>query len=123
MKRILRFTLLAVLAGTLLIPAAGATAATRHKSRCSSSTGVRTPRLLSPCNRATLVAGHPVTFKIFAKSVRGHHGLFTLTPRVGTFPGYWLVTPGKYYLQIQQIDGRSSRHGIYYSPVYTLAVR
>jgi hypothetical protein len=55
----------------------------------------------------------------FANPVHGHHGHFTLTAPVEPFAGYWLITPGKYYLQIRQPD----RGHTYYSPVYTLTVR
>lgn len=54
------------------------------------------------------------------RAVRGHSGLYTLKTPLFTYSGYWLVTPGKYYLQLQQI-GVTGR--LIYSPVETVTVR
>lgn len=58
------------------------------------------------------------------KPVRGHHGRFQDRPTQHSFPGYWNVTPGKYYVQIHQIEsGCTTRHCTVYSPVTTIIVR
>jgi hypothetical protein len=54
--------------------------------------------------------------------VRGHADLFAARPPHYTFPGYWLVTRGTYYMQVQQVDcSVSSCHR--YSPVERIQVR
>jgi hypothetical protein len=56
------------------------------------------------------------------KAVRGHRGLFQYRPKLFHFPGYWLVTPGRYFVQIQQID--CTVKGCHrFSPVETITVR
>ena len=129
----------------------------KHKSSCSPSSGKYDPRLLSPCNGATVPAGVVFTFKVKdvnpgsgyrpflnlsshaprhgvlkddtsgnglfdgMKRVHGHRGLFTLTPPLYSFTGYWLVTAGTYYVQVQQVDCavKGCRR---YSPVEKLTV-
>lgn len=55
---------------------------------------------------------------IFAqmKAVKGHPGHFTYTAKKFDFPGYWLVTRGTWYVQVQQIDS-TGNHGVRLSPV------
>lgn len=55
---------------------------------------------------------------IFAelKPVKGHPGRFSYKARNYTFPGYWLVTKGTWYVQVQQIDDTGTR-GVRLSPV------
>lgn len=65
-------------------------------------------------------------FGLFAglHSVRGHRGLFSVTPLRFTYPGYWDITPGKYYIQIQQIESScTTPHCLVYSPVTSITVR
>ncbi|HET9104410.1 MAG TPA: hypothetical protein VFN55_13730 [Solirubrobacteraceae bacterium] len=58
------------------------------------------------------------------KPVKGHHGQFQDKPHLYTFPGYWNVTPGKYYIQVHQIEsGCTTRHCTVYSPVTTITVK
>ena len=58
------------------------------------------------------------------KPVQGHHGQFQDKPHRYSFPGYWNVTPGKYYIQVHQIESAcTTRHCIVYSPVTTLIVK
>jgi hypothetical protein len=54
--------------------------------------------------------------------VRNHRGLFAFRPRLFSFPGYWLTSPGKWYVQIQQVDC-TVRGCVRYSPVETITVR
>lgn len=64
-------------------------------------------------------------FGLFAgvHSVKGHHGLFSLTPVRFTYHGYWEVTPGRYYIQIQQIEAScTTPHCLVYSPVTSITI-
>jgi hypothetical protein len=55
--------------------------------------------------------------------VRGHRALFAVTPTQYTYLGYWEVTPGKYYIQIQQIEsGCTTPHCLVYSPVTSITI-
>jgi hypothetical protein len=56
------------------------------------------------------------------RPLHGHKGTFTDRPKLFTFPGYWLVTPGRYYVQASQVDC-SVRGCNRYSPVITITVR
>jgi hypothetical protein len=55
---------------------------------------------------------------IFAEmhAVKGRPGHFTYTAKKYDFPGYWLVTRGTWYVQVQQIDS-TGNHGERLSPV------
>jgi hypothetical protein len=55
--------------------------------------------------------------------VKGHGTQWLDKPKYGTYPGYWSITPGKYYVQIQQVDQRSRRNVTTYSPVSVIIVR
>ena len=58
------------------------------------------------------------------KPVKGHHGQFQDKPHLYSFPGYWNVTPGKYYIQVHQIESAcTTKHCLVYSPVTTLTVK
>ncbi len=58
------------------------------------------------------------------KPVKGHPGRFKVTPTLFTFPGYWLVTKGTYYVQVQQVDGTKIQSNLTaYGPVTTIKVR
>ncbi len=153
---------LAISALTLLIGAALALATShKHHNVCAPSKGRAYPRVLSPCNGASVAPGKPVTFTVedlnvnhkkyppflnlttarprhgilpndkngkglfdSLKRVKGHPGRFKVTPKVYTFPGYWLVTKGTYYVQVQQVDGtKIHSHLTAYGPVTTIQVR
>jgi hypothetical protein len=55
---------------------------------------------------------------IFAemKAVKGHPGHFSYQAKKFNFPGYWLVTTGTWYVQVQQIDS-TGNHGERVSPI------
>jgi hypothetical protein len=55
---------------------------------------------------------------IFAemKAVKGRPGHFSYTAKKYDFPGYWLVTKGTWYVQVQQIDS-TGNHGERLSPI------
>jgi hypothetical protein len=55
------------------------------------------------------------------KSVKGHPGRFTYKAAAYTYPGYWLVTKGTWYVQVQQIDS-TVRGGLRYSPVVAIHI-
>jgi hypothetical protein len=80
-------------------------------------------------NKAGVLPTNPGADGVFDEmhSVRGHSAQFTDRPHPFNFPGYWLVTPGKYYVQVQQVDARAPRRGrqtgLYFSPVQTFFVR
>jgi hypothetical protein len=151
-----RFAVPAVVAALAAMLAISATAAA--EKTCSPSSGRLSPRLTSPCARATIKVGHNVTWTvadanpkakadhpylnltklkpkhgivpddrsgagIFAelKSVKGHSGRFTYEARADDFAGYWLVTKGTWYVQVQQIDP-TVKGGLRYSPVETIHV-
>jgi hypothetical protein len=48
---------------------------------------------------------------IFAqmKAVKGHAGHFTYKAKAYNFPGYWLVTKGTWFVQVQQIDSTGTK--------------
>jgi hypothetical protein len=58
---------------------------------------------------------------IFAemKAVKGHPGHFSYKAKAFDFPGYWLVTKGTWYVQVQQIDSNGP-NGERVSPVETI---
>jgi hypothetical protein len=53
-------------------------------------------------------------------ALKGHPGIYVAQTEGFSFPGYWLVTPGTYYVQLQQI-GFTGR--LIFSPVETITVR
>jgi hypothetical protein len=57
------------------------------------------------------------------RQVKGHRNRWFDKPTYETYPGYWSVTPGKYYVQVQQVDPRSNRNVTTYSPVSVIFVR
>ncbi len=57
------------------------------------------------------------------RAVKGDPTLFTYRPTTYSFPGWWLITPGTYYVQIQQVDDRAGSSLTFYSPVSTIYVR
>ncbi len=57
------------------------------------------------------------------RAVKGHPTVFTFRAAVYSYPGWWLITPGKYYVQIQQVDDRAGSSLSFYSPVSTIYVR
>src|SRR5664279_3415740 len=58
------------------------------------------------------------------KPIKGRHGFFVDKPTQHSFPGYWNVTPGKYYLQVHQIESScTTPHCMVYSPVTTIIVK
>jgi hypothetical protein len=50
------------------------------------------------------------------KAVKGHPGHFSYKAKAYNFPGYWLVTKGTWYVQVQQIDS-SGTNGERVSPI------
>jgi len=54
--------------------------------------------------------------------VMGHRTQWFDKPTYETYPGYWSITPGKYYVQVQQVDPRSKRNVTIYSPVSVIIV-
>jgi hypothetical protein len=80
-------------------------------------------------NKAGILPQNPGTGGVFDElhAVKGHSARFVDKPTAFNFPGFWLVTPGKYYVQVQQTDSRAPhRRGgglAYYSPVQTIFVR
>ncbi len=133
----------------------------KHHKVCAPSKGKAYPRVISPCNGASVAPGKAVTFMVedlnvnhrkyrpflnltktkpqhgilpndkngrgvFAglKPVKDHPGRFKVTPQVYTFPGYWLVTKGTYYVQAQQVDGTKVHSNLTaYGPVTTIKVK
>lgn len=132
------------------------------KRRCSlRARPTLVPTLKFPCNRATVKAGHNITFTVVdrnskahkyhpfielskkgpnkhgrlpgvppaggffdkLKPVKGHRTLFYDRPQQYSFPGWWNITPGTYYIQIQQVDDRAGRGDTFYSPVSRITVR
>jgi hypothetical protein len=152
--------MLAISALTLLVGAALALAKPhKHHKACSPSKGKAYPRVLSPCNGASVSPGKAVTFTVedlnvnakqfppflnlnttkprhgiladnkngkgvfdSLKPIKGHPGRFKVTPKLFNFPGYWLLTKGTYYVQVQQVDATMS-HLTAYGPVTTIKVR
>jgi hypothetical protein len=57
------------------------------------------------------------------RQVKGHRTQWSNKPRYETYRGYWSVTPGKYYVQVQQVDPRAKHHVTTYSPVSVITVR
>ena len=57
------------------------------------------------------------------KPVKGHRTQWFDRPTYQSYAGYWSVTPGKYYVQVQQVDLRSKRNVTTYSPVSVIIVR
>jgi hypothetical protein len=57
------------------------------------------------------------------KPVKHHSTLFTDRPDQNSFPGWWDITPGTYYIQIQQVDDRAGIGDTFYSPVSRITVR
>jgi hypothetical protein len=55
--------------------------------------------------------------------VKGHRTQWFAEVKYQTYPGYWSITPGKYYVQVQQVDPRSKRNVTTYSPVSVIIVR
>jgi hypothetical protein len=55
--------------------------------------------------------------------VTGHPTQWLDKPNYETYPGYWSITRGKYYVQVQQVDPRSKRNVTTYSPVSVIIVR
>lgn len=76
-------------------------------------------------NRRGRLPVNPGSGGFFAelKAVKGHSSLFAYSPPHYTFPGWWLITPGRYYVQISQVDDRAGRSLNFYSPVSTIYVR
>jgi hypothetical protein len=58
-----------------------------------------------------------------AGQVKGHPTQWLDKPKYETYAGYWSITPGKYYVQVQQVDPRSKRNVTTYSPVCVIIVR
>lgn len=155
-------SMLVVSAVTTLVGAAFALAKPhRHHRVCAPSNGKANPRVISPCDGASVAAGRAVTFTVedlnlnagqdppflnltatkprhgilpddqgskgvfdALKPIKGHRGRFKVTPTLYTFPGYWLVTRGTYYVQVQQVDGtKIHSHLTAYGPVTTIRVR
>lgn len=56
-------------------------------------------------------------------AVKGHSARFTFRAPSLSYPGWWLVTPGRYYVQIDQVDNRAGQALTFYSPVSTIYVR
>jgi hypothetical protein len=56
------------------------------------------------------------------KPVKNQPGRFSLTAAAYRFNGYWLVSTGTWYAQVQQIDGTGSG-AIHYSRVVKLVIR
>jgi hypothetical protein len=56
------------------------------------------------------------------KPVKNQPGRFSLTAAAYRFNGYWLVSRGTWYAQVQQIDGTGSG-AIHYSRVVKLVIR
>jgi hypothetical protein len=54
--------------------------------------------------------------------VAGHPGHFSYRAKPYAFAGYWLVTKGTWYVQVQQIDA-TARHGRRDSPVERITIR
>jgi hypothetical protein len=55
------------------------------------------------------------------KAVKGHPGHFSYKAKAFDFPGYWLVTKGTWYAQVQQIDSTGT-NGERLSPVETIHI-
>jgi hypothetical protein len=56
----------------------------------------------------------------------GHKGRFIHSTKKDVlvdFPGYWLTTPGTYYVEIAQVDDNAQPYGDRYSPIEKLTVR
>jgi hypothetical protein len=50
------------------------------------------------------------------KAVKGHPGHYSYKAEAENFPGYWLVTKGTWYVQVQQVDS-SGTNGQRVSPI------
>jgi hypothetical protein len=57
------------------------------------------------------------------KAVKGHPGHFAYEATSYHFPGYWLVTKGTWYVQVQQVDGTALHGSRRYSPVQKIRIR
>ncbi|MBV9474403.1 MAG: hypothetical protein JO206_15670 [Solirubrobacterales bacterium] len=66
----------------------------------------------------------PSVFVVYdtMQPIHGHPGLFQDRPLLLTYPGWFLITPGRYYVQAMQID-ESVPGGFRYSRVQTVVVR
>jgi hypothetical protein len=57
------------------------------------------------------------------RAVKGHPGRFSYEARRYSFRGYWLVTKGTWYVQVQQVDGTAPNGTRRYSPVEKVTIR
>jgi hypothetical protein len=121
------------LAAHLTFPCDGATVPAGHKITFKVFDGNSKARLYRPfielTKRAPNRKGHlprdPLAGGFFDQMapVKGRADQFVFTPHQYTFPGWWDVTPGKYYIQVQQVDARAGIGATFYSPVESIIVK